>query len=208
MRVMGPLIVAAWVLCAWGCDRPARHKALNFFFTGVPPLEDPKKKEAVEAPPPSTVKKEAEKKVPAPKTRTFFSHTPYALGACSECHPASSFGANIVKSRPGQGGMLTLSPDELCIRCHVYKSEKTASKTGLRLHSPVEQGHCSVCHSPHRSKNRYMLLDNRDALCLRCHSQEDIKKGKAHKGPKWSECTSCHNPHIGTRMRLLNKDLY
>ncbi|MCP4668020.1 MAG: hypothetical protein GY849_16850, partial [Deltaproteobacteria bacterium] len=58
-RVLVLVMVWAWVFCAWGCDRQARHQVLTFFFTGVPPLEEEKPKEQAVARP-SAIKKKKE----------------------------------------------------------------------------------------------------------------------------------------------------
>jgi hypothetical protein len=139
-----------------GCSRQTKHKVLTFFFTGVPPLEEEKKEVGEKEK--SAEETKMEKKI-APKPKKLFSHTPYALRMCDQCHQTSaSFGrfrpkgsAVMVRSGLGSPGMLVVPLKELCVKCHKHMSASSVFKEELWLHAPAAQGKCTICHGSHQS---------------------------------------------------------
>jgi predicted CXXCH cytochrome family protein len=189
------IILAVLIASASGCDRHKRHKVLTFFFTGVPPLEEEKKAEtkeekAAEAP-------RVEKKI-TPKSRKLFTHTPYALRMCDQCHRTSasfrSFGPKrpprIVRTWQASPGMLLLPLEELCVNCHKYMSTSNVFTEGLWLHAPAAQGKCTICHGPHQGPNPNLLLVKIDKICTQCHSEGFMLDSADHR--KSTECTECY----------------
>jgi predicted CXXCH cytochrome family protein len=102
-------------------------------------------------------------------------HGPYAAKLCDACHLQGS--NNLVVAR-----------EELCIRCHVLKLDRKI------LHGPLASGNCEICHGPHGSSNRFLLVADAKEFCVYCHDKSDIMKRAAHQGMD-AECTVCHDAH-------------
>ncbi|MEF9437618.1 MAG: cytochrome c3 family protein [Candidatus Mariimomonas ferrooxydans] len=204
---------------------------MTFFFTGVPPLEEGKKDEAVENAQVAmdkikkedkavenglivTAKTKKNKKKIKPQV-TVFSHGPYGAGQCYQCHDISAsvsfktFRKKKSRGIAGQGrgipGRLVAPLKELCTECHPQKSAQTAHSKDLWSHGPAANGNCTACHNPHRSAFQYMLLKEKTTeLCMQCHSSGYIMKTDEHTNDR--ECISCHNPHMGKNRFLLKED--
>ena len=202
------IIAAFFLLISAGCDRYTRHKILNVFFTGVPPLEGEiavKKRTVVK-------QKKRRRKV---RVEVAFIHGPKAAGECYHCHDTSStmnFG-RVGKKRKGSmpkggeimPGRLSISKKEICTQCHISKSPDLAYVGDMWLHGPVSNGDCIICHNYHQTRNRYMLTssDTRK-LCTQCHAERFMLESESHNNK--DECISCHNAHIGKNRYLLKKD--
>jgi predicted CXXCH cytochrome family protein len=75
------------------------------------------------------------------------------------------------------------------------------------VHSPVEAGGCTDCHSPHSSDSAYLLLENSvKETCNQCHDISD-QEGIFHSPVEEGLCTNCHNPHQSKFKNLLNEQL-
>lgn len=192
-----------------GCSKEKKHKVLNFFFTGVPPLEEEKKDELEK-------NKSARKPSQAPTVVTVYTHPVTAANLCSECHQTTAnfslFGRGVRTTSFQKGalspGPLVVDRNELCVTCHKNKSAAEALAAGLWLHDTAVKGDCYACHDPHQSQNRYLLLAEPDQICIPCHKEAEmidkVKDKEAHRLP--SDCLSCHNPHLGKDRALLTKD--
>ena len=193
-----------------GCDQYTKQKILVFFF---PPLGKERKvvikKEEIEKTPQKIEKKGSPQ-------LTYFVHGPKAQGKCDQCHElsgtyafrkADTKGAGVpsIGEVSGRLGRLVMPLSELCMDCHISKSQKTAYSNKLWLHGPAAQGECTLCHQPHQSEFQYMLLKkNSIELCTECHAKGHMKENEKHKTD--DECISCHNPHAGENSLLLKKD--
>jgi DmsE family decaheme c-type cytochrome len=67
---------------------------------------------------------------------------------------------------------------------------------------------CTTCHSVHSPKSEKAQLKTADATgtCVTCHKNEAMKLQRSGHMPLREgkmECTSCHNPHGSTNVRLL-----
>lgn len=113
----------------------------------------------------------------------FGEHGPYAAKLCDACHLQGS-------------NKLVVPREELCIRCHVLKLD------GKMLHGPLASGNCDICHGPHGSGNRYLLVADSKEFCLYCHNKTDILKRDVHQGVN-AECTVCHDAHGSSNDFLL-----
>jgi predicted CXXCH cytochrome family protein len=204
-RLLRLLMVGILITSAAGCDRQARHKALNFFFTGVPPLEEEKKAAEEKDKTP-----QLEEAAPPP---TLYTHPLTASRQCNLCHQTTAnfnmFGGRGERSVAFRKGMVSPGPlvrprQELCIRCHKDKSAAEALAQGLWLHPTSAKGDCYACHDPHQSEIPYILLEKPQQICIPCHTDPKVMELAAHKQP--GECLSCHNPHLGKNRLLLTKD--
>jgi predicted CXXCH cytochrome family protein len=209
--IISTLLVS--ILLIAGCDKYTRYKVATFFFTGVPPIyeEDPlaEKKEEIRRPLRKGKLERLPPIIPA------FVHGPYGTGECELCHETTATAAfrrpEKKKARIITGvsqsiaGRLVMPVKDLCIECHITKSQPSAFKRRLWLHGPVASGMCTICHNAHQSPFRYMLLkESSIELCTQCHTKGYITEIEEHKRDE--ECISCHNPHLGKNRFLLKKD--
>jgi predicted CXXCH cytochrome family protein len=157
-----------------GCDATSRHKVLTYFFDGVPPLEP------AGGPPAS-----AGDSTPIPvRPASFQEHGPYAAKLCTACHNEEV------------GNALVAPPEQLCERCHTLKLDKTY------IHGPLASGGCLVCHDPHSSPYRPLLVSQSDSFCFQCHDRNDIANSPGHANLE-EPCTTCHDAHMSNRKYLL-----
>ncbi len=127
-------------------------------------------------------------------------HPPMAQGpgSCETCHTASDGAA---ESFPVNAPAL-----ELCLSCHEDPREATraAGLAADRVHSPVAEGDCQQCHTPHASDQEGLLRGAQSSVCGTCHTEAaDATGTKAPHRPAAEACTSCHLPHAGPARLLL-----
>jgi len=156
------------------CDATTRHKVLTTFFDGVP--EPPRAPAQAEQPGNAAGAAVA-------RTVVTHDHGPYAAKLCNACH-ASGTNALIA---PGE---------QLCFRCHDLGLEKRF------VHGPLASGGCLVCHDPHSSRSRDLLVSESDDFCLHCHDRRS-KGGIGAQHGLQENCTTCHEPHMSDRKYLL-----
>ena len=130
---------------------------------------------------------------------------------CLNCHEIHS--SNFPK-------LLQLEPPALCVKCH---DEIMVLKEKGSLHTPVKNGQCLKCHSPHYSAKENMLDKTYDPdtyvasveksfeLCFSCHSPLRTTKFRngeknlhelhvLNKGKdKQRGCSTCHEVHGGAQ---------
>jgi predicted CXXCH cytochrome family protein len=63
------------------------------------------------------------------------------------------------------GGLAMARVNETCAECH-----REQTRPFVFEHEAMREG-CTVCHNPHGSVNRMMLVQSDLNLCLRCHAQ-------------------------------------
>ena len=152
--------------------------------------------------------------------------------SCIKCHdPHSSPYPRLVR----QGGK------DLCLTCH-SKTIVTGSSAVMNIgqligsarsvHTAIESGGCIICHAPHYSEKRALLLGEFPAnqyvsssleiyeLCFWCHDSDlleapDTEYGTGFRngknnlhfihshGEKGRNCTMCHNVHAGQNEKLI-----
>lgn len=103
-------------------------------------------------------------------------HPYYKSKECSKCHSRTI--SNFLKT----------DRKEICFTCH--KKEKFS---GRFVHGPVAVKACNVCHDPHRSKHRKLLLEEGRKLCDLCHRTPVANQVLPCKG---DNCLDCHEPHV------------
>lgn len=167
------IFLSLMIILLPGCDSRSRHKTLNFFFTGVPPLEEDVAKRE---------EKTAQDVVDKPPGVMLSTHSYFARRMCSKCHQQTTAivsGSDSQTSRepasaPGRSPDPALILDlGICLKCH---ENPFAAKESLELqtHAPVR---CAVCHVPHQSEYPYLLKSEASEICTMCH-MDDNRSGK------------------------------
>jgi predicted CXXCH cytochrome family protein len=167
---------------ALGCQAQTRYRVLCFLFDGVPPpegLEPCDEKDRIR----TADKKKAGVKSGKEVAARYQEHGPYAAKLCEGCHQR-------------QTNKLLMPVEDLCFYCHVFNVVKK------NVHGPLASGSCVVCHDPHGSGNRYLLVAKSEEFCLYCHQKSDLVKKDVHKTMD-AGCTTCHNAHASDNKFLL-----
>ena len=129
--------------------------------------------------------------------------------ACTTCHgPHSTDYAHQLKAPVKQ----------TCFECH-KDVEKHAAEAKAPHAALYTADGCANCHNPHASTQFADLRDRQDRLCLQCHDKEmpasdghiipNMKPALTSKnlhGPiRGGDCGACHDPHGGSKPRLLRQ---
>jgi len=113
-------------------------------------------------------------------------HGPVAAGECEICHGEAPDHRN----NPEKIKFPEIEDvAEICYACH----EKFPVKK--LTHSPVEEGECVACHSPHGSPYKFQLLAKGGELCFNCHDEELAAEKYVHGPVAVGGCVACHDPH-------------
>lgn len=126
---------------------------------------------------------------------------------CVQCH--DPHGGDIFKMA---GGLAMARQNETCAACH-----REQTRPFVFEHEALREG-CTVCHQPHGSVNRMLLVERDANLCLKCHAQSpgagagggEIFIGKVphstflRQGTCWSAgChTAVHGSNVDPRLRF------
>ncbi len=167
------------------CDETERHKALTFFFDGVPPLRT----ETSQAQTSGLNDNQPADKAPAGAWRI---HEP--VKNCTVCHGA------LRRANSSRKVQLVAEVPQLCFACH-----KEYSALEAWVHGPVATGNCLLCHEPHKAKNESLLRKPVPELCYQCHEEQAIRLIKHHAAESYSRCTDCHEGHASTARGLLRQ---
>ena len=128
--------------------------------------------------------------------------------SCVDCHnphkgDAIKGGATSgIQSLKG-GGTALLGQNETCFQCHTAQRGPFVFE-----HEALREG-CVVCHSPHGSVNQKLLTVRNQALCLKCHFQQQTAPGQIfiadvnhssflQRGTCWS--AGCHEAVHGSQV--------
>lgn len=142
-----------------------------------------------------------------PHGRASNPRSPLAAEGCEACH-----GPGLAHAEAGEPSLIrrfattALSPREaadVCTTCHVRGSH--ALWTGSQ-HEQRNVG-CVTCHSVHSPRGaRQIKAETQRALCGSCHRQVVNRLYRFNHMPVREDklvCSSCHNPHGSTNVRLL-----
>lgn len=137
-------------------------------------------------------------------------HKPTKNGECNQCHE--------VHSSNNEKLVFTSAPD-MCFFCHSdFDDDRAGAKS---VHTASFEGEaCLQCHNPHASAEKKLLVDNDRTLCLNCHNkiikkedgtllvniEKHLSESTHEHRALGSSCTSCHNPHLSERERLLTEN--
>jgi DmsE family decaheme c-type cytochrome len=134
--------------------------------------------------------------------------SPAATHGCESCH-----GPGKAHADAGGDAALILNPSkvmpqrasEVCATCH--KRGEHAVWAGSQ-HDSRNVG-CVSCHSVHAPKGpRQLKVATQQQLCASCHRDKIAKLDRSGHMPLREgkmDCTTCHNPHGATNVRLLRK---
>lgn len=82
---------------------------------------------------------------------------------------------------------------KLCLGCHTAFKDKLAKPF---VHTPLKQGDCVGCHSPHSSSHGKLLAADLSKICASCHGTMVATGAKSvHKVVAEGSCMKCHDPH-------------
>ena len=161
---------AAAMAALTSCDASTRYRVLSTIFDGVP-LPDAPSDTAWNGHSDEPLARDQK----GESTAQYLQHGPYAAKLCEGCHQKST-------------NALTRPAEDLCAYCHEFKLD------GKKVHGPLASGGCRVCHDPHGSQNRFLLVSDSRDFCLTCHDRNEIMTRDVHVNSH-DECTSCHNAH-------------
>jgi DmsE family decaheme c-type cytochrome len=132
--------------------------------------------------------------------------TPAAAQGCETCHgPGEAHSQDPAKVKPRQFNKISAKQvTETCATCHnrgVHALWKGSQHEARNVS-------CVTCHSVHQPKSEKAQLKgiNQLATCESCHRDKVSKLDRSGHMPVREgkmECTSCHNPHGTTNVRLL-----
>ncbi len=154
----------------------------------------------------------------------FSIHQPISAGMCLKCHyPHGSQNAKLLRK----------TSKDLCFSCHknfLFREAKAqAPKPRGRMtkkavgelkpamipyktvHKPIEEEGCPICHSPHSSKIKKLLLPKDDTFfCYKCHEDFTVssageKMASVHEPVLKEDCLKCHVEHANDNPKLLRK---
>jgi predicted CXXCH cytochrome family protein len=128
------------------------------------------------------------------QTKFQYKHSPLE-GGCSTCHESSA------KEHPVENKLefkLVESLPMLCLQCHDMDMNKNS------IHSPVKNGQCLDCHSPHGSDREMLLNANTGELCTQCHDSYTANNF-VHGPVAGGMCDACHDPHVSDHANLLRR---
>jgi predicted CXXCH cytochrome family protein len=139
-------------------------------------------------------------------------HLP-ATESCETCHDVK------IKEHTENGTlglMLVEKVPELCYTCH--DGLKTILDTIQNVHPAIiSVKSCTICHSPHSSSEKKLLVTEEKKLCLSCHNKDFTSDGKKtvniekllsnskviHPPLQSEGCVVCHQPHGSSNNYLL-----
>jgi predicted CXXCH cytochrome family protein len=162
------LMVAAVL---FGCEARTRYKVFGPFFDGVPNPDET----APSADRNKSIGARAAVDANETKKKQYVEHGPYAAKLCEGCHQRGT-------------NKLLMPIESLCLYCHAVTSGKK------RIHGPIASGGCKICHDPHSSSNRFLLVSDSKEFCLYCHDKNEIATREVHQGMS-TECITCHDAH-------------
>ena len=147
--------------------------------------------------------------VGSPHSRGTDSRTPAAKHGCETCHGAGSKHADDPSCQSGQDLSTKMAPREVsatCTTCHNRGEHALWDGSQHEARGLT----CTTCHSVHDPKSREGQLKAaaQPQLCATCHRDKVAKLDRSGHMPVREgkmQCTTCHNTHGSTNVKLLRK---
>ncbi|MBI2967806.1 MAG: hypothetical protein HYY40_08335 [Bacteroidetes bacterium] len=121
-----------------------------------------------------------------------------ATETCDKCHQSNG------QPHPLENVMgfsMAATVPELCYNCHDPKNTKK------NIHSPVVEGKCLTCHTPHSSPEFFLLKQYPPSMvCKECHDLKGTEKKVTHPPVAEGKCNKCHNPHQSDEDHFLKSE--
>ncbi len=108
-------------------------------------------------------------------------------GVCDRCH---------LRERSNQ---LADDIDSVCVSCH---DDLSPTDSDSELHSPVREGKCTTCHTPHKSSRPKLIKPAGEKNCMGCHKTEQFQTD-SHPPITRADCLLCHKGHSSQLKHLL-----
>ena len=203
------MVILALALSTLSCSGASRDRMLHVFFDN-PPEKQPVATDTLGAPSASPPVPAVSADVAAARS----THPPFADRDCAGCHASATTVEGRQATVPvlqstgdASPAKLSLPVPELCYQCHDDMTAEALAAARKTVHSPVEDGDCTACHEPHRSRFLSLLKrsDPVETLCFECHDAGDVLGTDAHRKlePERRTCTECHDPHAAAKESLL-----
>lgn len=133
--------------------------------------------------------------------------TPAAARGCETCHgpgKAHTDDPSVPTSIRRYTSIKPRDASEMCVTCH-NRGDHALWKGSMHEARNLS---CVTCHSVHSPKSERAQLKTTSVVetCATCHRQESTKLQRTGHMPvreQKMECTTCHNPHGTTNVRLL-----
>ena len=124
-------------------------------------------------------------------------HGPVAAGSCLVCHgDTPKHKDNPQKNKFAKMGRIS----DVCYQCHDQFPPRKM------MHTPVADGDCTACHSPHASPNKYLLRAKGGELCFSCHDKDMVRKRFVHGPAAVGGCIACHEAHSADFGKILKAE--
>jgi DmsE family decaheme c-type cytochrome len=145
----------------------------------------------------------------SPHARAWDPRAPAADRGCETCHGAGQAHVDDVGAKKRIKNFKVIAPrdvSETCMSCH--NREEHAQWQGS-MHD-ARNITCIACHSIHtpKSETGHLKMASVTETCAQCHRDKAAKILRSSHMPVREgklECTSCHNQHGSTNVRLLRQ---
>jgi DmsE family decaheme c-type cytochrome len=133
--------------------------------------------------------------------------------SCASCHQnvaehiQGQMAGDEKAPKPSVKGLKAEELNNTCLTCH-EKSKQAAWRGGVHDRRQVA---CTTCHSVHafESKKAQLKTEKESESCFSCHQTMRAKSQRTSHHPVREgkmECSSCHNPHDGSRPQMLKAE--
>jgi DmsE family decaheme c-type cytochrome len=133
--------------------------------------------------------------------------TPTSARGCESCHGPGQAHAESGGDKTKIRSFAAIAPreaSETCVSCH----DRGAHQNWKGSMHDARNVSCVTCHSVHNPKSERAQLKTASVIetCATCHKMEAAKQRRSSHMPLREgkmDCTSCHNPHGSTNVRML-----
>jgi DmsE family decaheme c-type cytochrome len=135
--------------------------------------------------------------------------TPAAKQGCETCHGPGSLHADKPEDVPVVNDFRKMTPDQVSATCTTCHNRGQHALWEGSQHEKRDLS-CVSCHSMHSAKSETANLKEKTETqtCATCHRDKAARLDRSGHMPLREgkmECSTCHNPHGSTNVRLLQK---